>query len=791
MKHRILFIILTIYSLSVYAGSTEGTWKDYLSFINVHSVAQVNERIYAASEIGLFYYDTTENAFQKLTKINGLSDVEVSAISAVPNSNKLIVGYKNGNIDIVEGASVTNIPDLYLSNVVVDKSINHFYFYNNKAYLSTEIGIIVLDYQKNEITDTYLLGENSTYLAVNQISILNDSIFAATENGLLGAPINSNMLFYYQTWSLSSNDRDEYISVVTNNQSLVFAKRNGTTGYLFQLKSGELTELQQHTNLISLAVYQNKTFVVSSNTLFVYDEDFHLEKEIYSSSIENTLQTPSFSSILIDENNTEWIGDFNNGLIEVGNMANHIIVPDGPCSNRAYRMATSENSLWVVGGVNHFPSPKFYKAELSILRNNKWTNLNSSNNKYFKVTYNLNDIAIDPRNDLHGYVSSQHSGIYEIRNDSIVTHFTDKNNNCPMDSAYVWRIVNGVVMDDDGNLFANNMGDSIPIIVKPDVITDDSKANNYGWYQYNYASYGSDSDPWLWQTIITQSKHFWSVSTRNPESLFVYDIAGTIETDADDSYRYGGTSNNSNCSTLPNNGQLLIWDENGMALDITPICLAEDQNGHIWVGTNSGIVVYHRPWEIFTIDKPVASRIKIPRNDGSGLTDNLLENEEISCIAVDANNKKWIGTYNEGVYLVSSDGTQTIHEFNSKNSPLLSNYILSIAINPKSGEVFFGTDKGIVSYKEETSTDITENNTIENTGIFPNPTNGIVNINLGNQNEKITMVNVLNMAGQKLLSKHVDNQKLIQIDLSLMNNGIYLVELVCDHKSSVYKVLKQ
>ena len=777
MKYSILFIIWTIYSTSVLSQTSVGSWQDHLSFYNVHSVEQVEERIYAATKIGLFFYDTFENTVQKYTKLNGLSDIEVSAIAAIPNTQKLIVGYENGNIDIVEDKTVTNIPDLYLKDISVEKTINHIYFFNDKAYLSTSIGIIVVDYLKNEISDTYILGENSSYLGINQVCTNNDTIFAATKSGLFAAPLSSNILAYYKTWSLISGDANEYASVVSLNDDVFACKKNGSSGVISKYSAGKWSTGLTQRKFVDLKLFPNQLAVITSNSISFYDNAFNLINKITEYSFDGKDITPSFSSICLDDNDNVWIGDSENGLIQKTGPYDQIIVPDGPSSNRAYRMATSENSLWVVGGVNHYVKPIFVKAELSILRNNEWTNLNSSNNKYLKGTYNLNDIAIDPRNDLHGYVSSQHSGIYEIRNDSIVTHFTDKNNNCPMDSAYVWRIVNGVLMDDDGNLFANNMGDSIPIIVKPDVITDDSKANNYGWYQYNYASYGSDSDPWLWQTIQTQSDHFWSISFRNPEGLFVYDIAGTIDTDADDSYRYAGTANNSNSSTLLNNGQLLIWDEDGNTLDVTPKCLAEDQNGYIWVGTNNGIVVYYRPREIFNIDKPIASRIKIPRNDGSDLADYLLENEEITCIAVDGANRKWIGTTDNGVYLVSSDGTQTIHEFNSKNSPLLSNYILSIAINPKSGEVFFGTDKGIVSYRGTATKGYESYSAVK---AFPNPVHpnydGVITVTglIENSNVRITdisgkIVYQANSTGGQIVwdGKNVFNEK--------VSSGVYLV----------------
>ena len=49
--------------------------------------------------------------------------------------------------------------------------------------------------------------------------------------------------------------------------------------------------------------------------------------------------------------------------------------------------------------------------------------------------------------------------------------------------------------------------------------------------------------------------------------------------------------------------------------------------------------------------------------------------------------------------LLSPDGTKQIKNFNEQNSPLFSNSIVSLAVDNKTGEVWFGTSKGIQSYR--------------------------------------------------------------------------------------------
>jgi hypothetical protein len=98
-------------------------------------------------------------------------------------------------------------------------------------------------------------------------------------------------------------------------------------------------------------------------------------------------------------------------------------------------------------------------------------------------------------------------------------------------------------------------------------------------------------------------------------------------------------------------------------------------------------------------------------------------------MAVDGANRKWIGTEGNGIYLLSSDGLETVHHFTTQNSPLPSDYLWSIAVNPETGEVFMGTDAGLVSYRS----DATEGETgYSEVHVFPNPVrpeyNGLITV---------------------------------------------------------------
>ena len=127
--------------------------------------------------------------------------------------------------------------------------------------------------------------------------------------------------------------------------------------------------------------------------------------------------------------------------------------------------------------------------------------------------------------------------------------------------------------------------------------------------------------------------------------------------------------------------------------------LAQDRDNTLWVGTNAGLFLIPSTIDFTTSNR--CERVVIGRNDGTQLGDYLLDNEQINHIVVDGANRKWIATATSGVFLLSPDGKETLEHFTTESSPLPSNNVLSIAVLESTGEVFFGTSQGLVSYMSD------------------------------------------------------------------------------------------
>ena len=174
--------------------------------------------------------------------------------------------------------------------------------------------------------------------------------------------------------------------------------------------------------------------------------------------------------------------------------------------------------------------------------------------------------------------------------------------------------------------------------------------------------------------------------------IFIMDNNGTLDA-SDDTYNLYST----------------LVSTQGEALSASEFyCITEDKMGSLWVGTNIGPVIGYNTSDGYRFNRIVLF-------DES---DYLLNGERVNCIAVDGGNRKWIGTQNSGVFLVSEDGTEVLENFTTENSPLFSDCIQSIAIHPQTGEVFIGTDKGIISYQGD-ATEGSEDYT--SVHAYPNP----------------------------------------------------------------------
>ena len=684
MKRIILLASIISICATQVMRATE-LWRSHLTYSSVTQVAETPSKVFALSDGALFAYNKSTQAVNVYSKIDGLSDSKVSIISYSVDNNMLVIVYDNANIDLLTNdGKVYNVPEIMNKTMSTDKTIYKVNFVGNLAYLSTAYGITIINLQKHEATDSYLL-----YKKTLATAIFGGKIYAATDQGIMGASLTSNVIDP-NNWSITHTLKANDLVVFQNNLLAVVSK----TG-IYTVTASSSTLTKSNVNFTNLFVANNVLVAFGLNQLSYFT----------TISLETVVAGTNFSGIsALDPTVKSWHAATTSGLNRIDKVgATYTKValglkPDGPLANNPYRMKFSGNKLMVVGG-GAWDARFGTSGQMMFFENEKWS--------YLRVDTILAqglkprdflDIVEDPRELNHYFVTSYGEGVFEFRNQKLVkTH--DHYNSTIEAHALVGGIPHydrtaGLCYDKDYNLYVTNMHVSKAI----KVLTKDGV-----WTSMTYPL--AVNKECLFEITRTKSGIIWALDVQVGQGIFAFDTKGTLADQSDDQSKFISTVD--------------YYDDNVLK-SIVPdffFCMAEDKNGAMWVGTEKGPVVYNNSSNIFNANF-VATRIKIPRNDGSQRSDFLLENDLIKAIAVDASNRKWIGTDANGVYLLNETGVKTLHHFTSENSPMPSNKILSVAIHPTTGEVFIGTDKGLVSYNNDA---LDSKKNYSEVYAFPNP----------------------------------------------------------------------
>ena len=158
----LLVTILTLLS-PVEIKASIGEWTSYQSYHNVTYCEVVGDKIYVLASGALYSYNTNDNEVRTYDKITHLSDIEITHIKYSSFVDGLVIIYKNANIDILyNDESVYNISD-FKNKILPNKTINNIDIQGNTAYLSTAFGIVVLNLENLEFSNTYNLELNTLY----------------------------------------------------------------------------------------------------------------------------------------------------------------------------------------------------------------------------------------------------------------------------------------------------------------------------------------------------------------------------------------------------------------------------------------------------------------------------------------------------------------------------------------------------------------------------------------------------------------------------------------------------
>jgi ligand-binding sensor domain-containing protein len=677
---KLLFLSLLIgLALPARPQVRVGEWQDQLSFSQAISLVEARGIIWCATRSGLFSYDPASEEISKWSKVTGLSDVEIACLAFSEENNTLIIAYSNSNIDLLKNNRIINIPDIKRKSITGSKRINSILVEGDEALLSCGFGIIRLNIPRNEVASTYYIGPEGSHIEVFETLFFHyDSIFAATERGIYRASKYDPDLENYRNWQPVPGQpfRGESFNHMAYDGSTLWASHLSTTGGLDSIFTydGYMWKWfpRYYNDIRRMRFLKDQLVVVSSYQINFLGTDGTQYRHIdhFGTDIINP------GDLLLDASNQCWIADRDFGLIYTSDYQDYKrIRPEGPWDRKTFSLTVAGDDLWIAsGGFDASWNNIWNISGVSARINGTWIPINPLTEPALGPIRDIISIIAVPGEPGHLYGATWGFGVVEFRDGKYVGVYNDTNTGGALQSVFPgnpYIRIGGMAFDSKNNLWVTNSSVPSPVSVRKSDGT---------WKSFSYGQYLADA--FSGQIVITAGDVKW---VQMPKGLGLYAFANGPNLDDVSDDRFVKVP----VSVLgPQNQVKIINDVYSMAVDL---------DNRLWVGTSNGAIVYYAPSRVFTDNEFYASQPSV--DQGDELYHPLLGTEIVTAIAVDGANRKWFGTRNSGVYLTNPEGTQLIQSFNTTNSPLLSNVIVSISINHESGEVFFGTEAGVVSYR--------------------------------------------------------------------------------------------
>lgn len=677
----VAFLAAVLPSGFVRAQFNVGDWTLHSVFLQEQkTVVDSKSGVYFVADGNLFRYDKNTAEITACSKRNMLNDNEVTDIYYNQYNGCVVVAYSSSNIDLIlPDGDVVNFPDVADMSLTTSRAINDVAFVGKDAYIATDFGYLVLDCDACKIIEA-----NVYYTAVNSVTKVGGKILLNVGDKLYAAPSDASH------------------AAVSK-----FAECAGAEG------SGTLTTIDDKSVFFSTVAALNVVSVTGDATLAV-NASYGSPVDNVQPSVNGFVATDKRNArlVLLDKagtvlSQTVLGGDMANSMFcasstdasvlwELGRKGVRKVRIDGsqlaaeggyiaPVASSVKRVGKlyynkALDDLYVMtGGPSIYTAQNNIPAYINALKNGSWTDMTPTDvptNSGSKVLCDMMSPVFDPDDPSTFYCGTWYEGVYKITGNKVVAHYDW--NNSPMVQLWAWcDLVMGVQMDANKNLWVIEYTDTGNIVaVLPRNKQNKTNVTAADWITVNVTLPGSTD--YRTQFLIAQKSNMKiTVTSRFDSELMIIDDGGNPA---------GGNIRTRKFTSF--------IDQDNNSYDATyHYCLFEDNDGMVWLGTSDGVIRFD-PAKAFSDDFRV-ERMKVQSGSAS---DYLLAGKDVSCIAADASGVKWIGTLTSGIYQVSADGTRIINHFNTGNSLLKSDRILSIACKPDGSTIYAGTENGLVEY---------------------------------------------------------------------------------------------
>jgi hypothetical protein len=581
--------------------------------------------------------DLSDQSLSVLTALNGLSGDIISTLLYDPVSGELFIGYTTGVLGVISGTGITHFN--WVREMPGEATIRHINVASGLAYLATPYGLVVFDVARHEVRETWRdLGINGASLDLYQSAVLGDSIYLATEAGVLAGNLADNLLDYHNWKRHDQGDLAGKVMAVSTFNGRIYAAIDGV-GVLYQDNGAWLAQAYPgDANIVSLTNSPDHLVICERDHTWLVATDDEVTEA----------PTPHGTGFqfAIEALGIVWIGDSTNGLLSAGTGTPATYVANGPAFPVTRKLAKVGGKIHALAGG--------YTADYQALGNSGRIS-SYSNGTWTTETAILSDLTDMVEANGSIFVASFGGGVqagpvsapdmvYDETNSTLI------NTNPPGEQINITALAS-----DSENVWAANFGASEPL----------HRFDGTSWESYVIAAPGSR---FLLTLELDYTGAVWAaISPSHGGGVLVHNLEG----------------NSVHLTDAAGSGGLPHDNVN---------CLASDRKGRMWIGTDDGVAYFVDPANVFN---PGSTAVR-PIFEGRF----LLAGQKVTALAVDGGDRKWLGT-EQGIWLFGPEGEDLIYHFNMDNSPMPSNRVLDIAIEDETGEVFVATDAGLVSYRSD------------------------------------------------------------------------------------------
>ena len=639
MKNIISLIAALIISITSFPQQ-QSNWQNYADMKSAKDISTTSTGVWTAAQGGAYFYNTSDSSFKTYSKSAGLNGTELTAIG-IDTYSKVWFGSASGLIDVYDPQtnSFRTILDIFNSDKI-SKKINDITISGDTIYVATDFGISLIDSKNYIFFDTYFkFGSFTSNIKVNNV-LFSDLIYASTESGVVIQKAEATNLSAPESW----NVYDQSSGLPAGGASVIGFYNNtliaGTNSGLYSFNGATWQQYLSLTGIkiIDLLAIGNTLYILSPSQVYSYD----------GSNLTEVWTTNSQPVKLGYHQSAGLIVATKLGII----VNNSFVYPNGPAANQFPNMTVDKDgNLWSASGkdISGVGIYKYDKSEWEIYDVQHYPEL--FQNGYYSI-FCASDNSI--------YSGNWGQGFARINN-NIITRFHSGNTEMVgIPNSLDFIVITGFAEDSKGNIWVLNLNaaDSKSLYV----FTTDSM------YSFRNPLEQHSGFSEVENLVIDQYGTKWyTMGNEGSIGLFYFNEKSTYDDPSDDVYGYITTNKGLTSNAI--------------------YSLAIDRRGDLWVGTSLGVNIITNLNTVLSSSNP---QLKITSSFS-------VRQQTINALAVDPLNQKWLGT-NQGLFLLSTDGTQLLATLDSKNSPLLSDQIESIAIDEKSGTVYVGSASGLTSF---------------------------------------------------------------------------------------------